>query len=47
MLYHRDSETGEHLVTHKGEERRFPTRAAALDACRELKAEEPPADPQV
>ena len=36
MLYHRDERTGEHLVTHDGLERRFPTRAAALCAARDL-----------
>ena len=40
MLYHRDEETGEHLVTHDGQERRYPTRAAALSACRDLKCEQ-------
>jgi hypothetical protein len=36
MLYHRDEQTGEHLVTHEGREQRFPTRAAAIDAARDL-----------
>ena len=40
MLYHRDEQTGEHLVTHNGQERRFPTRAAALSACRDLMCEQ-------
>lgn len=40
MLYHRDEKTGEHLVTHNGQERRFPTRAAALSACRDLMCEQ-------
>ena len=46
MLYHRDSRTGDHLVTHNGEERRFSTRAEALSAARELMADEPRAEPQ-
>jgi hypothetical protein len=41
MLYYRDEQTGEHLVTHNGQERRFPTRAAAISACRELRDEQP------
>jgi hypothetical protein len=36
MLYHRDEQTGDHLVTHEGRERRFPTRAAAICAARDL-----------
>lgn len=41
MLYHRDARTGEHLVVHNGRERRFPTRAEALTAARELMSEDP------
>ena len=36
MLYHRDEQTGDHIVTHDGRERRYATRAAALSAARDL-----------
>ena len=36
MLYHRDEQTGDHLVSHDGREWRYETRAAALSAAREL-----------
>ena len=36
VLYSRDEQTGEHCVTHAGEERRFATRSEALALAREL-----------
>ncbi len=39
MLYHRDVQTGDHLVTHNGQERRFATRAAALAAVHDLRTD--------
>ena len=41
MLYHRDEQTGDHLVTHDGVERRYRSRAAALSAARDLMCEQP------
>lgn len=35
MLYHRDKKTGDHIVVVDGCERRYPTRAAAMAACKE------------
>jgi hypothetical protein len=47
VLYHRDETTGEHLLTHNGQERRFPTRAEAISAARDLRDEAaPPGGPQ-
>ena len=36
LLYHRDEQTGDHIVTHDGREWRYATRAAALSAARDL-----------
>ena len=36
MLYHRDEQTGDHILTHDGREWRYATRAAALSAARDL-----------
>lgn len=35
MLYHRDKETGDHIVTIDGCEHRYQTRAAAMAACKQ------------
>ena len=37
MLYHRDHQTGEHLVTHEGRDWRFTSRAKALAAADDLR----------
>ncbi len=36
MLYHRDDQTGDHLVTHHGQTVRYASRAAAISAGRKL-----------
>ena len=40
MLYHRDEQTGDHVVIHHGREWRYATRAAALSAARDLLVDE-------
>jgi hypothetical protein len=40
LLYCRDKQTGEHLVSHHGCEHRFQTRAEALAEARRISAEE-------
>jgi hypothetical protein len=46
VLYHRDNRTGDHMLTHAGESRRFGTRAVAISAARELLLGRPDEEPE-
>ena len=46
VLYHRDKQTGDHLLTHAGESQKFGSRAAAISAAREMLLSRPDEKPE-